>query len=88
MEVQDKKNGQSMVHMEDLEEAVQVVDAAATQEEAEDIQEEALQTMVIYKVVVAVHILKESLKIKKHLQYQDATQVCRQIQAEMGMDMS
>ena len=62
MEVQDKKKEQIMAHMEDLVEVVQAVDAADTQQEAEDIQEEAHQTVIVIKVGVAVHILKECLQ--------------------------
>ena len=77
-----------MVHMGDLVEEVQALGILDGQQEAGDIQEGALQTIMINKVVAAVHILKESLKMKKHLRYQDVARICRQIQVEMEMDTS
>ena len=91
MEAQDKQKelSQQMLDMADLVVVVQDLDVVDVQQEAVVIQVEAqllVVTGAIIKVVVEVHIMKESLIMSLRLQFQDVTQVYQRIQTQTETD--
>ena len=91
MEVQDKQEEllMQMLDMADLAAVAQYGEIVEIQQEAVVIQVE-VQLLIVtgkrFKVVVEVHIMKESLMMKNRLQFQDVTQVYQRIQAQTETD--